>query len=171
MDVFAQYEEAFLEETRSVTNLISKFNYDKTPAEKQAALGNAKQSLRKAEGKLKQMETLTRDMDAGNRNQLRSKLSQYKKSMTSLRSDIDRAQEQGERDMVLGGMSVRAAKEMCLKYHSAVCVTVCVCHIRASEGFMLAHFALADLATRDVVSCFTLIGGWCACRVVRVGMG
>eukprot|EP00947_MAST-08B_sp_MAST-8B-sp1_P002024 g2024.t1 len=108
MDVFAQYEESFLEETNLVTNHVSQFNYERSAGDKQAALQSARNSLRKAEGLLKQMEAHSRDMDAGTRSQMRSKLSQYKKSMLSLRSDIDRAESQGQRDAVLGGMSSEA---------------------------------------------------------------
>jgi hypothetical protein len=113
MEVFLQYEESFLEETQAVTNCVSKFNYDKNQGDKRSALMDAKGSLRKAEGLLKQMEAHSRELDAASRSTMRSKLSQYKKTMLSLRGDIDRAESQGQRDMVMGGMSVRSLVRVC----------------------------------------------------------
>ena len=91
---FEEYEQDFLASIRTATTLIGKSNYANNAGESQAALGEAQQNVVDARRTFKQMK-LAANSNAGLRVQLRPKLSQYKKTLDGLETDLHRAERSG----------------------------------------------------------------------------
>ena len=91
---FDEYEADFLSSVRSATTLIGKSNYSDSSVESRAALSQASAAVQAARSGYKQMK-LAANSNAARRVQLRPKLSQYKKTLDGLETDLQRAERSG----------------------------------------------------------------------------
>ena len=114
MSIFDAYDQEFNSLCQEITRNNSEL--------KQAASSDAEKSsgtVRLVEGLLnqagdliKQMEVEVRSHDPATRKVLLDKVTQYKKSMLSHRSDLERAKEQSQRSSLLGTKSVEQRQRM-----------------------------------------------------------
>ena len=91
---FEEYEQEFLQAIRDATTLIGKSNYANNQSESNGALSEAQKSVVRARQTFKQMK-LAANSNASLRVQLRPKLSQYKKTLDGLETDLQRAERSG----------------------------------------------------------------------------
>ena len=70
-----------------------------------AVLRHTDALLSQAQDLIKQMEIELRGHDAGTRKILGEKVAEYKKSLTNLRGDFEKAKESSQRSALIGGKS------------------------------------------------------------------
>lgn len=106
MSIFDAYDQEYNSLSRDIIRSIGELKNLSNGSEKvSSSIRHIDALISQSSDLIKQMEIEVRSHDSGTRRALGEKLSEYKKSLSSLRSDFERAKEQAQRSSLIGEKS------------------------------------------------------------------
>lgn len=113
MSIFEAYDSEFSSLTKEVTKNVNEYKYNSAGDKSNVALVKQIDALfSQINDLIKQMEVEVRGLDPSTRKVLTEKVSQYRKSSASLKSDFERAKEQSERSTLIGTKSTEQRQRL-----------------------------------------------------------
>lgn len=111
MSIFDAYDQEYNVHCQEIRNNISEYRTYNSNPEKSSGLGRQVEAiLSQAAELLKQMEVEVRSQDPATRKVLTEKVGQYKKTLSSLRSDYESARDEAEKANLLGSSGSKSAE-------------------------------------------------------------
>ena len=113
MSIFDAYDQEFLSLSQELGRNISELKSYSSGNDKTESLIKMIDALfSQSHDLIKQMEVEVRGHDNATRKMLNEKLTQYKKSLSSQKSDYERAKEQAQRSSLLGSKSIEQRQRL-----------------------------------------------------------
>lgn len=114
MSIFEAYDQEFNSLSQDISNNVSELRNYSTNAEKSSSLTRHIEALlSQASDLMKQMQVEVRSHDPATRKVLTDKVSQYKKTLESLRTDFETARDEASKaSLVSGGKSLEHRQRM-----------------------------------------------------------
>ncbi len=103
--IFDAYDQEFSSISRDITKHLTDFRASSSGSKRDVLARQLDGFLGQAAELIKQMEVEVRSLDPATRKQLNDKIAQYRRALTSLKTDFNSAREQADRSELIGSKS------------------------------------------------------------------